>query len=193
MHNYSNTCNFKMKIHEEILVAARRMCTARRSWSFTPADIVHALPHLNERSVRTHVVSRCCVNAPSHHVHRWPYFKRLSRGTYEILKDYREPPSRGGQSAADLSPGVAETRAFYEPGPATARSVIHAVVVESEGQYVADCLEVAVVTQGASLDELLGNLREALELYMSDEDPVVLGLTPEPRLLVSFETSARSP
>ena len=39
--------------------------------------------------------------------------------------------------------------------------MIHAVVVESEGQYVAQCLEVAAVTQGASLDELLGNLREA--------------------------------
>ena len=182
-----------MKIHEEILAAARRLCTARRSWTFTPAEIVRALPHLNERSVRTHVVSRCCVNAPSHHAHRWPYFKRVKRGTYEVLKDYREPQSRDGQSAPDASSGVAETRAAYGPGPATARSVIHAVVVESEGHYVADCLEVAVVTQGASLDELLGNLREALELYMSDEDPVVLGLTPEPRLLVSFETSARSP
>ena len=182
-----------MNIHEEILAAARRLCIARRSWTFTPAEIVRALPHLNERSVRTHVVSRCCVNAPSHHAHRWPYFKRVKRGTYEVLKDYREPQSRDGQSAPDASSGVAETRAAYEPGPATARSVIHAVVVESEGHYVADCLEVAVVTQGASLDELLGNLREALELYMSDEDPVVLGLTPEPRLLVSFETSARSP
>ena len=182
-----------MKIHEEVLATARRLCTARRSWTFTPAEVVHALPHLNSRSVRTHVVSRCCVNAPNHHVHRWPYFKRVSRGTYEVLKDYRESPSRGGHGAADSPPGVAETSAAYEPGPATARSVIHAVVVESEGQYVADCLEVAVATQGASLDELLGNLREALELYMSDEDPVVLGLTPEPRLLVSFETSARSP
>ena len=46
-----------------------------------------------------------------------------------------------------------------------------------------------MVTQGASLDELLGNLREALELYMSDEDPAVLGLSPEPRLLISFEIS----
>ena len=65
--------------------------------------------------------------------------------------------------------------------------------MESEGQYVADCLEVAVVTQGASLDELLGNLREALDLYMSDEDPVLLGLAPEPRLLICFETTAHAP
>lgn len=181
-----------MKIHEEILIVARRICTARRNWTFTPVEVVRALPHLNERSVRTHIVSRCCVNAPSHHAHRWPYFKRVRHGVYEVLKDYRESRSGRGPGSDNHSSRVAETRAEYDPGPATARSVIHAVVVESEGQFVADCLEVAVATQGPSLDELLGNLREALELYMSDEDPVVLGLTPEPRLLISFETSARS-
>ena len=181
-----------MKIHEEILIAARRLCVARRRWTFTPAEVVHALPHLNERSVRTHVVSRCCVNAPSHHAHRWPYFKRLQRGVYEILKDYREPHSRGPTEAPPSS-GVAEDAAPYELDPAAARSVIHAVVAESEGRYVGECLEAAVVTQGASLDELLGNLREALSLYMSDEDPVLLGLAPELRLLISFETSAHAP
>ena len=182
-----------MKIHEEILAAARRLCTARRRWTFTPVEIVRALPHLNERSVRTHIVSRCCVNAPSHHAHRWPYFRRLRHGVYEVLKDYREPQYVRGSGVDINSSRVAEVRALYQPGPATGRSVIHAVVVESEGQYVADCLEAAVVTQGASLDELLGNLREALALYMSDEDPAVLGLSPEPRLLINFETSAHAP
>ena len=43
---------------------------------------------------------------------------------------------------------------------------------ESEGWYVAECLEVAVVTQGRSLDETLANqanLRSALELHLDDE------------------------
>ena len=182
-----------MKIHEEILATARRLCAARRRWTFTPVEIVRALPHLNERSVRTHIVSRCCVNAPSHHAHRWPYFKRLGHGVYEVLKDYRQMRSVRDRDVDIHSSRIAETRASYEPAPAAGRSVIHAVVVESEGQFVADCLEVAVVTQGASLDELLRNLREALELYMSDEDPAVLGLSPEPRLLISFETSAHAP
>ena len=47
------------------------------------------------------------------------------------------------------------------------------------------------MTQGASLDETLGNLREAVDLYMSGEDPARLGLVPEPRLVMSFETAAR--
>ena len=179
-----------MKIHEEILATARRLCAAREVWTFTPAEIVHALSHLNERSVRTHVVSRCCTNAPPHHAHRWPYFERVGRGVYEIRKEYRASGATGSDTGASTS-RVAEGAPAYEPGPVAARPAIHAVVVESEGQYVAECLEVAVVTQGASLDETLGNLREAVDLYMSGEDPARLGLVPEPRLVMSFETAAR--
>lgn len=71
------------------------------------------------------------------------------------------------------------------------RPAIHAVVTESEGLFTAECLEVAVVTQGASLDEILINLREALELFMSGEDYNLLGLEPDPRLVLNFETVAR--
>ena len=71
------------------------------------------------------------------------------------------------------------------------RPAIHAVVSESEGLFTAECLEVAVVTQGASLDEILANLREALELFMSGEEYNLLGLEPDPRLVLNFETLAR--
>ncbi len=77
-------------------------------------------------------------------------------------------------------------------GPAE-RTSIHAVVFESEGPYVAECLEVAVVTQGRSLDETLAHLREALALYVDGEDMGRLGLSPTPTLMVSFETSALGP
>ena len=66
---------------------------------------------------------------------------------------------------------------------------IHAVVSEGEGVYVAECLEVAVVTQGQSLDETLHNLREAIGLFLADEDPAELGLIANLRLAVSFETT----
>ena len=32
-----------------------------------PVEIVRALPHLDPGTVRTHIVSRCCVNAPKNH------------------------------------------------------------------------------------------------------------------------------
>ena len=69
------------------------------------------------------------------------------------------------------------------------RPTIHAVISASEGVYVAECLEVAVVTQGQSLDETLSNLREAIGLFLADEDPAELGLVTNPRLAVSFETT----
>ena len=69
-----------MHIHEEVLETARRLCQERGAKTFRVADIVHALPHLKESSVRTHIVSRCCVNAPKNHPHKWPYFRRLARG-----------------------------------------------------------------------------------------------------------------
>lgn len=179
-----------MKIHEEILITARRLCL-KPGWTFTPVQVVRALPHLNEGSVRTHIGSRCCINAPRHHESRWPYFKRLGRGIYEIQKEYRGASEEALH--AEDSFQVAETSPAYELNPLTMRSAIHAVVTESERVYIAECLEVAVVTQGASLDETLNNLREALDLYLSGEDHALLGLSPEPRLVVNFETSARLP
>lgn len=67
---------------------------------------------------------------------------------------------------------------------------IHTVISESEGAYVAECVEVAVVTQGDSLDETLRNLREAVGLFLSNEGPASLGLVANPRLSISFETMA---
>lgn len=74
-------------------------------------------------------------------------------------------------------------------GQAGARAAVHAVVTENGGWYVAECLEVAVVTQAKSFDALLANLREAVALYMDGEDPARLGLAPAPRLFISFETA----
>ena len=63
------------------------------------------------------------------------------------------------------------------------------MVTESEGWYVAECLELAVVTQARSFDDLLVNLREALALHMEGEDAAWLGLSSGPRLLVSYEAA----
>jgi hypothetical protein len=169
-----------MAIHEEVLETARRISRERGEKSFRVADIVHALPHLNPSSVRTHVVSRCCVNAPKNHPHKWDYFRRTGRGEYVILSPFdikREPPKR-----------VAESPSVYaSAGPA--RDTIHVVVHRSAGFYVAESLELALVTQGRSLDGLLRNLKQAIRLHLEGEDPGVFGLTASPRIAVSYEES----
>ena len=168
-----------MAVHDEVLATARRLCAAKRTRTFTPVEVVRALPHLNARTVRTHIVSRCCVNAPKNHAHQWPYFKRLRRGVYEIRRAYSSPVAE-----------VRDAAVRYSVNDSTLHETIHTVISESEGAYVAECLEVAVVTQGDSLDETLRNLREAVGLFLSDEDPASLGLVAHPRLSISFETTA---
>lgn len=46
--------------------------------------------------------------------------------------------------------------------------------------YVAECLEIPVVTQGKTLDEVTANLREAIELRLDGEDLAQWGLAPSP-------------
>ncbi len=64
---------------------------------------------------------------------------------------------------------------------------IKAVVRRGEAYYVAECMEIAVVTQGKTMDETLGNLREAVALHLEGEDLTELGLAPNPTILVTVE------
>ena len=64
---------------------------------------------------------------------------------------------------------------------------IHAVIFSSDGHFVANCLEVAVVTQGRTLDETLDNLREAITLHLEGEDLAEMGLDSNPMLSVTLE------
>lgn len=53
--------------------------------------------------------------------------------------------------------------------------------------YVAECMEIPVVTQGETLDQVMLNLQEAVQLHLEDEDLVELGLAPNPTVLVTLE------
>lgn len=68
---------------------------------------------------------------------------------------------------------------------------IKAVVREGEQSgYVAECLEIPVVTQGQTLDEVTKNLREAVETHLEGEDLSEMGLVSSPTILVTFEMEA---
>src|SRR5437764_11303763 len=122
-------------VQEQVLDTAARIASSRPDWRFELAEIVRDLRHLNERTVRTHVVSRCCVNAPKNHLHKWPYFRRVSRGTYRV-----EPKYRQATSTKKLTKHTSEQLQMPR------RSTIHAVVDRSGAWFVGECLELAVVT-----------------------------------------------
>jgi predicted RNase H-like HicB family nuclease len=64
---------------------------------------------------------------------------------------------------------------------------IKAYVHRGESHYIAECLEISVVTQGRTLDETIANLEEAVTLHLEGEDLAEFGLAPNPTLLVPLE------
>jgi len=64
---------------------------------------------------------------------------------------------------------------------------IKAYVYRGETHYIAECMEISVVTQGKTLDETIANLQEAIQLHLEGEDPAEYGLVPNPTILVMME------
>ena len=67
------------------------------------------------------------------------------------------------------------------------RKIIQARIYPGENYYVGECVDLPVVTQGKTLDEVTSNLKEAVALHLEGEDLAELDLEPEPSVLVSFE------
>jgi predicted RNase H-like HicB family nuclease len=72
------------------------------------------------------------------------------------------------------------------------RRTVKAFIHKGENYYVAECLELAVVTQGKTLDETVANLNEAVALHLEGEDPADFDLMPNPSLLVTLELEPAS-
>ncbi len=53
--------------------------------------------------------------------------------------------------------------------------------------YVAECVEIAVATQGKTIDETVSNLQEAVSLHLEGEKLEKLGLKKRPTLVVTME------
>jgi hypothetical protein len=174
-----------VSIHEEILRVVQQLCRESGDWRFEIRDVVRALPHLKEDTVRTHVASRCCVNAPAHHASRLPYFRRQGRGVYSLEPAFRRKPGRSA-TPKTVTRAAEPATAYGAAADVPLGDTIHAVVRRDRRAFTAECLEVAVVTQGRTLDEVVANLREAVDLHLEGEDARAWGLTPSPRVTVTY-------
>jgi len=47
---------------------------------------------------------------------------------------------------------------------------VTAIIHKGEKFFIGDCLEVDIITQGNTIDEVLSNLKEAIALYFENED-----------------------
>lgn len=71
------------------------------------------------------------------------------------------------------------------------KKIIQAHIYKSEKYYVAECLDLPVVTQGKTLDELTANLKEAIALQLEGENLADFDLAPEPSVLANLELDTK--
>jgi hypothetical protein len=80
--NISDPC------HEQVLAAVHYITARKGVNEFTPDEVVQELHRAGSKcsdsTIRTHVVSRCCANAPDHHAVVYDYFERTGPGLYKI-------------------------------------------------------------------------------------------------------------
>jgi hypothetical protein len=68
-------------------------------------------------------------------------------------------------------------------------NIVQFHISRSDGFYTADGVNVPIVTQGETFEQLQDNIKEAVELYFEGEDPSSLGFGPSPSILTNFEVS----
>ena len=67
------------------------------------------------------------------------------------------------------------------------KRIIQVRIFRGEKHFVAECFDLPVVTQAATLDELMKNVREAIALQLEGENPTDFGLAPGASILASYE------
>ena len=67
------------------------------------------------------------------------------------------------------------------------KHIINIYVSKGDEYYVAEGVDLPVVTQGKTLDELVKNIKEAIELHLEGESLTDFGIAPNPSVLMNFE------
>jgi predicted RNase H-like HicB family nuclease len=67
------------------------------------------------------------------------------------------------------------------------KKIIQVKIHKAERYYVAECVDLPVVTQGRTLDETVRNIREAIELHLEGENLDEWDILPDFSILANFE------
>lgn len=70
------------------------------------------------------------------------------------------------------------------------RRTIQVRIFRGETKYVADCIDLPVVTEGDTLNEAAANLREAIALHLDGENLAELGFADDPAIVATMELDA---
>ncbi|PIZ01220.1 hypothetical protein COY61_00350 [bacterium (Candidatus Gribaldobacteria) CG_4_10_14_0_8_um_filter_33_9] len=67
------------------------------------------------------------------------------------------------------------------------KNIIQIHIYKGEKYYIAQGIDLPVVTQGKTLDELAHNIKEAVELQLEGENLADFDLALKPSILLNFE------
>ena len=67
------------------------------------------------------------------------------------------------------------------------KRIIQVRIFRGKKYFVAECFDLPVVTQAATLDELMKNVKEAIALQLEGENSADFGLAPGASILASYE------
>jgi len=67
------------------------------------------------------------------------------------------------------------------------KKIIMFKVYKGEKYYIAECVDLPVVTQGRTLDDVVENVKEAIALHLEGEDLKEWDILPDYSILVNLE------
>lgn len=67
------------------------------------------------------------------------------------------------------------------------KKIIQVRISRGEKFYIAECLDLPVVSQGKTLDETAANIKEAIALHLENENLADWNILPGYSILVNFE------
>lgn len=67
------------------------------------------------------------------------------------------------------------------------KKIVQVKVYKGDTHYVAECVDLPVVTQGKTLDEVADNIREAIFLHLEGEDLEEWDISPDFAILITLE------
>jgi hypothetical protein len=92
-----------MSCRNEILDCVHRITSQKGADEFTVQEVLDCMrirgAGYRDSTIRTHITSRLCVNAPKHHAVRYPDLERTAPGTYRL--------TTAGRAASEASPRTA--------------------------------------------------------------------------------------
>ena len=69
----------------------------------------------------------------------------------------------------------------------TMKKIIQFRIYRGEKYYIAECMDLPIVTQGKTLDEVVENIGEAISLHLEGEDLEELEISPDFVVMVNME------